>query len=71
MGRHHSSGPQEKGLRQQFRPFFGRIGGEDPKKRSSSETQTFFERIGGEGHKKRFSPGDENNFGGLLMHIYH
>ena len=41
-GRHHSSGPTEKGLRQTFRPFFGRIDGEDQKqKRSSPEIQAF------------------------------
>ena len=41
-GRHHSSGPKEKGLRQTFRPFFGRIDGEDQKqKRSSPEIQAF------------------------------
>ena len=38
-------------------------------KRSSPEIQAFFWTIGGEDHKKRFSPGDENHFGGLLLHI--
>ena len=28
----HSSGPKEKSLRQKFRPFFGRIDGEDQQK---------------------------------------
>ena len=27
--------------------------------------------IGGKDYKKRFSPGDENYFGDLLLHIYH
>ena len=61
-GRHHSSGPKEKGLPQTFRPFFGRIDGRPKEKKR---------RIGIKDYKKRFSPGDENHFGDLLLHIYH
>ena len=53
-GRHHSSGPKEKGLRPKFRPFFGRIDGEDRKKCLRQKFRRFFERIGDEDHKKGF-----------------
>ena len=59
-GRHHSSGPKEKGLPQTFRPFFGQIDGRPKEKKR---------RIGGKDYKKRFSPGDENHFGDLLLPV--
>ena len=39
-GRLHSSGPKEKGLRQIFRPFFGRIDGRPKKKKGESVAKT-------------------------------
>ena len=39
-GRHHSSGPKEKGLRQTFRPFFGQIDRRPKKKKGESVAKT-------------------------------
>ena len=64
-----------KGLCQKFRAFFGRFDGEDQKNNNKKglrqKFRPFFGRIGDEDHKKRFTPGDENHFGGSLLHIYH
>ena len=64
-----------KSLCQKFRPFFGRIDREDQKNNNKKDLPKkfwpFFGRIGDEDHKKRFMRGDENQFGGSLLHIYH
>ena len=45
-GRHHSSGPKKKGPRQNFRPFFGRIDGEDQKAKGFRQNfRSFFSRL--------------------------
>ena len=43
-GRHHSSGPKEKGLRQTFKPFFGRIDGR-PKKKKANRWQRLQKKV--------------------------
>ena len=55
MGRHHSSGPKENGLRQKFRPFFGRIDGEDQKKGLRQKFRPFLAELMAKTKKKVFA----------------
>ena len=53
MGRHHSSEPKKKGLRQKIRRFFERIDSEDQKKGFHQKFRRFFQRIDGEDQNKK------------------